>query len=546
MSGPMPARLFSDLSQHLKSLERRDIVISLAVLVGVAAALRLYSLDRWSLWLDETIQYDYAVKPLSELYQAMDAFVAPLSLELSRVFFLLGLDQSGAMLRLPSVVLGVATVVIVYFLGKELFCRRVAWLSACVACVMPVLVAYSQEYRPYSLLIFLTAVSAWSLAAAVRTNGAAWWCAFVGSTILNLYTHFVALSALAGLSVFAAAYILLEAYKRRPVKPLILSALLAFGIIGIAYIPALPRLARLIVFEAKLMAGPRPGWDVFRLIYIQYPGFGPWIGGIAAGLAMLGIMWSAFRFPRALLYLVATLGVSAALFFNHHHVVTSPRYASFVMPSFAVAIGAGLAAITFVFQALSSRVSRDLKQVGLVATAVMTVLVMLASASSLPNVYATNQKQLPVDLREGFGYIHDRIQPNDLLLEANVGSRGSPYWFGSYEAYFMRKAVWPKPPTRGIIDDRDFPKQFTKFLQAKRLWVLMTVDDREQTAVRGRANSAFAVQCFRMICVISSQDAERPMLEQMDAFFARFADMSAKSFDIPERAVRAEIEARGR
>lgn len=110
----------------------------------------------------------------------------------------------------------------------------------------------------------------------------------------------------------------------------------------------------------------------------------------------------------------------------------------------------------------------------------------------------------------------------------------------------MRKAVWPKPPTRGIIDDRDFPKQFTKFLQAKRLWVLMTVDDREQTAVRGRADSAFAVQCFRMICVISSQDAERPMLEQMDAFFARFADMSAKSFDIPERAVRAEIEARGR
>ena len=215
--------------------------------------LDLYGLDRWSLWLDETVQYHYASTPLGELYEAMDAYAAPLSLELSRALVWLGLDHTGGMLRLPSAIIGVATVILVYLLAKELFCRRVAWLSALVACVMPVLIVYSQEYRPYSLLIFLTTLSSWSLAAGLRTNAPIWWCAFVGATILDVYTHFVALPALAGLIVFASGYILLEVLHKKPVKSTIMSALLAFTIIGIAYIPALPRLARLFAFEAKEM-----------------------------------------------------------------------------------------------------------------------------------------------------------------------------------------------------------------------------------------------------------------------------------------------------
>jgi hypothetical protein len=521
------------------------LAIGLTLLAGLAAALRLYALDRWSLWLDETVQYLYAAKPLSELYQAMDAFAAPLSLELSHAFVQLGLDQSDGILRLPSAILGVATVLLVYLLATELFCRRVGWFSGLVACVMPVLVVYSQEYRPYSLLIFLTALSAWALAVALRTNGPVWWCAFAGATILDLYTHFVALSALAGLTVFAAACILLKLKQREAVRPTIVSAIIAFCIIGIAYIPALPRLARLLVFEAKEMGGTGPGWDVFRLVYVDYPGFGPWMGAIAAGFAMLGILWSAFRFPRAFVFFLATLGVSAVLFHDHGHVVTSPRYVSFVMPSFAVAVGAGLAAITFAIQALVVRGGHEAKHAGAIASGLLMVLLLLAAAPPLSTVYAANPKQLPVDLREGFTYIRDRAKPNDLFLEASTRDGGTVYWFGAYEAYFLRKDFWPNHPAKAIIDNLNFPFGVKHHMKHQgRLWVLMTIGENENAAVEGRTGADFAVQCFHRICAMESRNPDRPMIEQLNAFFDRFASLDPENFDKSARAVRAEFEAR--
>ena len=518
-----------------------NLAVDLTLLAGLAAVLRLYALDRWSLWLDETVQYSYAAKPLSELYQVMDTFAAPVSLELSHGLVRLGLDETGGMLRLPSAILGTATVVVVYFLAQELFCRRVAWFAALAACVMPVLIVYSQEYRPYSLLIFLTALSGWSLIVALRTNGPVWWATFAGSTILNLYTHFVALSALAGLIVFAVAYILLEAQQRKPVKPTALLAFLVFAIIFIAYIPALPRLCRLFVSEAKGMGGAGPGWDVFRLAYFEYPGFGTEIGAIGTALAIVGILWSAFRFQRALLFFLATLGVSAVLFHDHSHVVTSPRYISFVMPSFATAVGAGLAAIASAVQMLAVRAGHDTKQTGAITTVLLSILLLLGAAGPLSSVYAANPKQLPVDLREGFEYVRDRSQPNDLFLEASTQKGGSVYWFGTYDSYFLRKDFWPNHPTRAIIDDLNFPNGFKSYLKHQgRLWILMTVGDDEQSSVQNRADANFAVQCFRKICAIESRNPDHPMLEQLSAFFDRFADLDPKYFDKSSRAVRAE------
>ena len=524
------------------SPEQRRLALWLTLLVAFAAALRFYGLDRWSLWLDETITYLYASRPLGDLYTVMDATHMPISLELSHALIQLGFDQSVWQLRLTPAILGVATVALVFFLAKELFCGRVALFSALVACVMPVLVVYSQEYRPYSLLIFLTVLSGWSLAAALRTNSPAWWSVFVGSTILNLYTHFVALSGFAALIVATLACVLLKAQRGENVKPTIVSGVLAFGIVAVAYVPAFHRLVRMLEIGAQKFAGVGPGWDVFRIVYIQSPGFGGSLGCVAAGVAILGLVWAGFRSPRGFLFLVAVLGVSAFLFRNHSHVATSPRYVSFVMPYFAVAIGAGLAAMTYAVEALALHLRPHARHVGTRATAVMVVLLLLASMRPLSAVYAANPKQLPVDVREGFNYVRDRIQPNDLLLEASTSNGGSVYWFKAYNSYFLQEDLWPQPLTQGMIDNATFLNQYTRYLDAHgRLWVLMTVGDSERASVQARAGEEFDVRCFRGICAIQSRKPDRPMLEQLTAFFDRFADLDAKSFAAPARAVRAKI-----
>jgi 4-amino-4-deoxy-L-arabinose transferase-like glycosyltransferase len=542
-----PLSLNNPSTPGARSRVSLTLAICVALLVLLALALRLYALDRWSLWLDETVQYDYATKPAGQLYRAMDAYAMPISLQLSHVLVQLGLGQNEWQLRLPAALLGVGTVILVYCLALELFCRRTAWLAGLVACVMPVLVVYSQEYRNYSLLIFLMVLGAWSLVLALRSNSPLWWTVFVGSTILNLYNHFVALTGVAALAVFALASLVLAAARREPVKPGLASTIMAFAIIGIAYVPALPRLAAFTFAEAKDMGGPGPSYsELFTLAYVAFPGFGGWLSLHALGLAILGVVWAGFRSTRALLLLVVMIVVPVLPFEGHNHVATSPRYISFVMPFLAIAIGAGLAAITFAVEALASRRWPQLKHVGIVATVATSILVLLASVMPLSKVYATNQKQLPVDLREGFEYVRARFQPNDLLLEASTVKAGSVYWFGAYNSYFLRQARWPQQPTKAFID-QGFPQQFKRYLDRKgRLWVLVTMTDRERASVEAREDSEFAVQCFRGICAIESRTPDRSILEQLSAFFAHYADLDAEFFKPSAKAVRDESAAEPR
>jgi uncharacterized membrane protein len=153
------------------------------LLVALAAVLRLHGLDRWSLWLDELLQYKESATPLSELHSALLIQDMPVSFLLTHAFVSAGFDDNEWQLRLPLAILGVATVPLVYLLARELVSQRAAFFAGLVACVMPVLVIYSQEYRGYSLLVFLTTLCAWSLAVALRTNGRGWWALFVGAAI---------------------------------------------------------------------------------------------------------------------------------------------------------------------------------------------------------------------------------------------------------------------------------------------------------------------------------------------------------------------------
>ena len=100
-----------------------------------------------------------------------------------------------------------------------------------------------------------------------------------------------------------------------------------------------------------------------------------------------------------------------------------------------------------------------------------------------------------------------------------------------------------RPLNYGIIDDINFPKELTRYSSiAGRLWVLVTIADSEQANVETRAGKEFAVECFRKICAIRSRNPIRPMGEQLNAFFEKFADLDPKYFDIPAQVARTKIK----
>jgi mannosyltransferase len=127
--------------------------------------------------------------------------------------------SSEAALRSLSALFGIATVPVAYHLARELVGTRAAALATAALVVFnPLLVWYSQEARPYSLLVLLTSLS---LLFAVRRQ--VWWWALASA--LALLTHY-----------FAAFLVVPEGLYLAWVCRAFLQPVLV-GLVGVALIP---------------------------------------------------------------------------------------------------------------------------------------------------------------------------------------------------------------------------------------------------------------------------------------------------------------------
>ncbi len=131
-------------------------------ILAVAAGLRFWNLDVASLWYDEvvTMQVARAEGPAAmiERLDRIDGTRAPLHpLVLNAWLHVFGpSDLAG---RAFSALCGLATVAVVYVIGRRAYDDRTGLWSAWLVAVCPPLVYYSQEARMYSWLVLLTALS---------------------------------------------------------------------------------------------------------------------------------------------------------------------------------------------------------------------------------------------------------------------------------------------------------------------------------------------------------------------------------------------------
>lgn len=220
----------------------------IAAIILLGLVIRLINLNQ-SLWLDEAINVVAASKlSLTEFlisYPIGDFHPPGYWL----VIWLWGrlFDFSEFVIRLPSVIFGVATVYLVFRLGKKLFNQRVGLWAALLMAVAPLHVYYSQEARMYALAA-LAATLSWYLL--VRLSGS--WqtkIAYLVSLMLVWYSDYLAYL------IIPAQIIYLVWADRGKLKP----ASLMLGLSVVALIPWWP------VFLAQLKSGTQaaaslPGW----------------------------------------------------------------------------------------------------------------------------------------------------------------------------------------------------------------------------------------------------------------------------------------------
>ena len=157
----------------------RGSILLVAILL-VAGALRLYHLDQSSLWYDEVVTMRLArtENPLAliNLLGQIDATRAPLHpLVLQAWVTIFGPSDSSG--RFLSVLCGLMTIGIVYWIGVTAFDRKTALWASWLCAVSPLLVYYSREARMYMWLV-LTTCLAWGFllshcarAAVLETDG---------------------------------------------------------------------------------------------------------------------------------------------------------------------------------------------------------------------------------------------------------------------------------------------------------------------------------------------------------------------------------------
>jgi mannosyltransferase len=146
------------------------------IVIGAGALLRLLTLGRQSLWLDEAISYWTVNRPLSELLAYVGGHPRPLHFLMLYPMVALGGDEW--LLRLPSALAGIASIGIIYAIGDELFDRETGLLAAIILAFSPFHIWYSQEARFYATIALFGVAAGWFAIRALRRNRPADWVLF--------------------------------------------------------------------------------------------------------------------------------------------------------------------------------------------------------------------------------------------------------------------------------------------------------------------------------------------------------------------------------
>jgi 4-amino-4-deoxy-L-arabinose transferase-like glycosyltransferase len=214
---------------------RRGIII-LGFIFLAALALRLYALDRFTLWYDEVITVlDYrAINQLHPLGQIFDRdFIANHHDYLTLyshgfVYYWAGLlGKSEFALRLSSVIFALLSIFILYLIARRFFDTRIAYLASLFLAVSPWHVYYAQELRPYAAAAFLTLLCVYSLLGIIRSDKKIHWLLYFVASVLNAYCLYTNLLILCALFIFGAYQIKKEKKTLKGILSLHLLILLA-------------------------------------------------------------------------------------------------------------------------------------------------------------------------------------------------------------------------------------------------------------------------------------------------------------------------------
>ena len=182
-------------------MESKSTTIYLIIIMLIALILRAFHLNFDGLWNDE-IYTAYTASPklsFGDVYHfTIHDIHPPLHHFINKIWCMI-IGHNDLSIRVLNMVFGFFAVLSVYHLTKLIFTKRTAFYAALLAAVNFYLIKYSQEVRPYSMLILLTNFSFYYFVLLVRDGyQKVRAIRYVVITTFMLYTHYFALFLVGG------------------------------------------------------------------------------------------------------------------------------------------------------------------------------------------------------------------------------------------------------------------------------------------------------------------------------------------------------------
>jgi len=330
----------------------------LLLIIAIGAVLRFYKIDYQSLWIDEIYSMLQASpeKSFTGIYKTLrESDPHPPLYYFSLHVFLSVFGDTSLVARIFSALCGVAGIVAIFYLGKELLNKKVGLIATIIVSVNYFHIYYSQEARMYSLMFLTTTVSFLYLSKFIKNSSKRNLILYSIFSALMIYTQFFSLFTL------FAQYLILLYFVIRPYnttsKKFLIQSICAGLITFFIYIPAIPIFLK--TSEMQSIWIQLPEIDVYTKMFKEFFGFAEIVLFIVSG----AIIWffiklfnrdntregyidplkdrQIFTFIIILTWILITLLIPLASSYLKLPMIVS-RYFINILPAIVLVVAAGL------------------------------------------------------------------------------------------------------------------------------------------------------------------------------------------------------------
>lgn len=372
---------------------------SLIILTIIGFILRFYNLGFNSLWLDEAATHSFAIMSIPDIWKATAGgeFNPPLFYWIEHLMLMIGNNE--VILRFIPTLLGVLTIPIIYFVGKEFMDRNVGIIAAAAIAVSPFLIFYSQEARAYSMMLFFVALSMIFYFKSLKTHDLKNWTLFSIFSALALWSHFYAFIIILSLFLYAIILQIKDIRKNLQRLKMIATSIIIFIILCLPLILVAAQL-----FISRTSSAPAFGMQGMSLVsetFKQLSGFYEIPTMILLIIFAIGIIQTFFvdKHKGIFLILVTIITFTVSVILSYKMPMV-PRYLIFFNTIFFI----GIAISYKLFYNLVNR-----REIIYLFIAFLIVL----STPMLTNYYSSYSKE---DWRGFSGQLQQLTNPGDIVV----------------------------------------------------------------------------------------------------------------------------------